>query len=263
MQRRKFLQLTAQTALATAILNRAAARANADETPKVPDDLELFLLIGQSNMAGRGKPEAQDITTDPGIWMMNQEMNWVLARDPIHFDKPIAGVGLAHQFARELVAHNPTANIGLIPAALGGSSLDEWHSGGELFNNAVARTCEAMKRGTLKGILWHQGEADSNADKVATYADRFGAMTAQLRHELNAVSVPVVMGELVQSRPENAAFNAALPAISASVPNCVWVSSEGLADRGDKLHFSPASFRELGKRYAAAYLKLQNAEKAG
>ena len=259
MQRREFLKISAQTALATAVLLRAQRETSAQQTPKVPDEMQLFLLIGQSNMAGRGKPEAQDKITDPRIWMMNKKMNWVLAKDPVHFDKPIAGVGLSSEFARALVARDADAKIGLIPCAMGGSSMDEWNPDGELFDNAVARTCEAMKRGKLTGILWHQGEADSNADRVATYSDRFSTMIAQLRAKLHAETVPVVMGELVQSRPENAAFNAALPTISAAVPHCTWVSSQGLEDRGDKLHFSPAAFRELGRRYAAAFLDLQKA----
>ncbi len=261
MQRRDFLKISAQIVMASAVLNHTMRAANAqEEAPQAstaPDDMRLFLLIGQSNMAGRGKPEAQDKVTDPRIWMMNQEMNWVPAKDPVHFDKPIAGVGLASEFARTLVAREPQIKIGLIPCAMGGSKLDEWIADGELFTNAVTRTCAAMKNGTLTGILWHQGEADSNADKVATYAARFAPMIAQLRARLHAQTVPVVMGELVQSRPENAAFNAALPAISAAVPNCDWVSSQGLEDRGDKLHFSPASYRELGRRYAAKFLEME------
>ena len=263
MQRREFLKITALSALSSAVVLHTAQEARAQETvPAVPDEMQLFLLVGQSNMAGRGKPEAQDKVTDPRIWMLDKELKWVLAKDPVHFDKPIAGVGLSSEFARTLVARDPGAKIGLIPCAMGGSSLDEWHAGGELFDNAVARTCEAMKHGALTGILWHQGEADSRADRVASYSERFSAMIAQLRAKLDAQNVPVVMGELVQTRPENAAFNAALPAISAAVPLCTWVSSAGLDDRGDKLHFSPASFRTLGQRYAAAFVELQKTAEA-
>ena len=42
-------------------------------------------------------------------------------------------------------------------------------------------------------------------------------------------------------------------AIAASVPNVAYVSSEGLRDKGDKLHFDAASQRVFGARYAAAY----------
>lgn len=274
MQKREFLKTTGQIALAGTALLVTGWGAHAQDTPKVatpmesaptekaPEDMQLFLLIGQSNMAGRGKAEAQDKATDAGIWMMNQEMNWVLAKDPIHFDKPIAGVGPGHQFARTLKEHEPTANIGLIPAAMGGSSMDEWKAGDKLYTNAIERACAAMKNGQLKGILWHQGEADTKPERTATYPARFAAMIAQLRKDLDAAEVPVIIGELVYTREVNVPFNETIPTISAAVPNSGWVSAEGLPDRGDKLHFSAEGARGLGKRYAEKFLEMKKAAKA-
>ncbi len=265
MQRREFLKITSQAALASALLVQTRRDVHAQENSSAqeipPDNMQLFLLMGQSNMSGRGKIEPQDQVTNPRIWMLTQNLKWTLAKDPLHFDKPIARVGLSSEFARTLVAHDPKITIGLIPCAVGGTSLDEWNPNGALFSNAVTRAREAMKHGTLAGVLWHQGEADSKAQQVATYAARFAAMIAQLRLQLNAEQVPVVMGELVRTRPASATFNAALPAISAKVPHCTWVSSEDLIDGGDRLHFDSASLRTFGKRYAAAFLKLQEAEK--
>jgi len=222
-----------------------------------PDHLQLFLLIGQSNMAGRGKVEAADQETNPGIFMLTKDLQWVPAKDPVHFDKPVAGVGLCSEFARVVAKQDPTANIGLIPCAVGGTSLDQWKPGGQLYRNAVDRAKEAMKHGTLTGILWHQGEADSASAKVAIYGDRFSAMIEQLRKDLDAGSVPVVMGELGRFRPENAEFNAALPAVASKVPLCVSVSAEGLTDKGDHLHFDTPSLHQFGQRYAEAFLKLK------
>ena len=45
---------------------------------------QLFLLIGQSNMAGRGPVEAQDKEIIPGVFMLNKEMAWAPAVDPLH-----------------------------------------------------------------------------------------------------------------------------------------------------------------------------------
>ena len=39
--------------------------------------------------------------------------------------------------------------------------------------------------------------------------------------------------------------------------NVRYVSSEGLAHKGDSLHFSAAAARTLGRRYAEAYLALE------
>ncbi len=97
-----------------------------------PKQMKLFLLIGQSNMAGRGKVEAQDQVVNPRIFMLTKDLKWVPAKDPVHFDKPAAGVGLGSEFAREILKADPNASIGLIPCAVGGTSLDQWKTGGPL-----------------------------------------------------------------------------------------------------------------------------------
>ncbi len=222
-----------------------------------PGNMQLFLLIGQSNMAGRGAVEPSDKATDPRIFMLTKEQQWVPAKDPVHFDKPVAGVGLCSEFARQMVAANPKIKVGLIPCAVGGTSLDQWKAGGSLYNNAIARAREAMKHGTLAGILWHQGESDCESGKVATYGERFAAMIGQLRKDLQAENVPVIMGELGQFKPSGKAFNAALPEVIRRVPLCALATSEDLTDKGDKTHFDSPSLRIFGKRYAEAFLKLK------
>jgi len=50
-------------------------------------------------MAGCGTVEAQDKTPHPRVLMLNMADAWVPAIDPLHFDKPAAGVGLGKTFA--------------------------------------------------------------------------------------------------------------------------------------------------------------------
>lgn len=224
---------------------------------EAPENLDLFLLIGQSNMAGRGKVTPQDQVIHPRIFMLGKDLQWVPAKDPVHFDKPIAAVGLASEFARVIAAKEPATRVGLIPCAAGGTSLDQWKPGGELYNKAIERSRAAMKNGKLRGILWHQGEADSAPEKVATYADRFSAMIAQLRKDLGADGIPVVVGELGRFRTASKAFNENLPEVSAAVPHCAFVTAEDLTDNNDKLHFDAESLRTFGRRYAETFLKLE------
>ena len=175
----------------------------------------------------------------------------------MHFDKPkVAGVGLCSEFARRAAAKDPDAKIGLVPCAFGGTSLDQWKPGSALYTNAVARMRVALKSGRLAGILWHQGEADSAAPKVATYPARFAAMIAQLLKDLGAENVPVMVGELGRFRPASAPFNAMLPEVARTVPMCAIVSAEGLGHGGDSLHFDYAALHAFGKRYFEAYERL-------
>jgi hypothetical protein len=222
-----------------------------------PTDLRLFLLIGQSNMAGRGKVEPADQTTHPRIFMLNKASAWAPAKDPLHSDKPkAAGVGLGSEFARRFAASAPDAKIGLIPCAFGGTSLDQWKPGGALYTNAVARARAAMKNGTLAGILWHQGEADCSEQKRDSYPARFSALIAQLRRDLGAEQAPVLVGELGWFTESKKQFNAMLPSVASAVPRCAVVSAEGLGANSDNLHFNRAALIEFGKRYFQTYEKL-------
>ncbi len=223
-----------------------------------PNNMRLFLLIGQSNMAGRGIVEPQDQITHPRTFMLTKALRWELAIDPVHFDQPtLVGVGLGSEFARTLVNADPKIAVGLIPCAMGGTSLDQWQPGGALYANAVTRTREAMKNGKLAGILWHQGESEMKGSASA-YGARFSTMIQQLRQDLGAEQVPVIVGELGQflREPNVLEFRAAFSKLPESVPLCGFVSSTGLADKGDKLHFDSPSLRIFGARYAAAFAEI-------
>ena len=81
-------------------------------------------------MAGRGVVEAQDRVADLDVVMLDRTLHWVPAIDPVHYDKPIAGVGPGHSFARDARgATIRTLHIGLIPAAVGGSPISSWEPG--------------------------------------------------------------------------------------------------------------------------------------
>jgi hypothetical protein len=215
----------------------------------------VFLLIGQSNMAGRGRIEPVDLVPDPRVFVLNRGGRWAPAVAPLHFDKPdIAGVGPGGTFGRAVAAAHPDWIVGLVPAAMGGSSLDEWRPGGKLYTDAVARTRTALRGGArLTAILWHQGESDEALPLAQTYVPRFAAMIAQLRADLNAGNVPLIAGEIGRFTSAAAHVNPQLARLPAAVPRCRLVSSAGLTDRGDHLHFDSASARELGRRYAQAF----------
>jgi len=211
-------------------------------------------------MAGRGVVEAQDKEPIPHVYMLTKEMEWKPAVDPLHWDKPaVAGVGLARSFAKELLKSNPGANIGLIPVAFGGTSLDEWKPGDKLYNNAVERARFAMKSGKLRGILWHQGEADSGKEENArTYRERFNRVIGSLREDLNAPNVPVVIGQLGEfyEAPFVKVVTEQHFLIPLQVPRTAVVPSAGLKPKSDNVHFDSPSLREFGRRYAHAFLML-------
>jgi hypothetical protein len=238
----------------------SASRAAPASAQKAPHDLSIVLLIGQSNMSGRGAIGPQDRVAIPRVFALNAAGQWGPAIDPLHWDKPkAAGVGPGREFAHVLANARPGTRIGLVPAAVGGSSLEQWQPGGNLYNQALARLRMALKSGTLVAILWHQGETEANkADRAANYATRWVTMMKQLRTDAGAPRVPVVAGELGEflKRPYAHVVNAQLDSLPDLLDNVAVASAKGLQDRGDGLHFDAASQREFGRRYARALLML-------
>ena len=119
----------------------------------------------------------------------------------------------------------------------------------------------ALKAGTLKGILWHQGESDSTDQLAPAYEAKLHDLIARLRKELDGPQVPFIAGQMgvFAESPWNDAkkqVDQAHRDLPKKVENTAFVSAEGLHHRGDKVHFDSPSYRELGKRYAEAFLKM-------
>lgn len=215
--------------------------------------MDLYLLIGQSNMAGRGVLTDSNRVSADRIFKFDADMRWQRAEEPIHFDKPdIAGAGLAASFARAMADRCEGVTIGLIPCAVGGTRIERWVEGGDLWSNAVARARIAMRSGTLRGILWHQGEGDCSAELAPLWGAKLEGMIASFRRELG--HVPFIAGELGRylENSYHEDINAHLHALEGSVSDYGVASSEGLTCKSDNVHFDTVALREFGLRYAAA-----------
>lgn len=245
--------------------------------PARKEKFQLYLLIGQSNMAGRGPVEAQDTVPNRHVLRLNPAGQWEVAKDPIHFDKPVAAVGPGLTFGRLMAAADTTVSIGLVPCAVGGSGIDAWVPGAYFadtkthpYDDALARARTAMRAGILAGIIWHQGESDSSPEKSTLFQQKITLLIKQLREDLQAPTVPFVAGQLPafqinkpgpDGRPHRndaaVRINKAVAELQKQVPNYACITAEGTADVGDHTHFNAASARLMGQRYAAAMRQLQ------
>lgn len=246
-----------------------ATLAPAEDAPLPPKDkFHLFLLVGQSNMAGRGVVEEQDKTPHPRVLMLSKDGKWVPATDPMHFDKPSVGVGLGKTFGQIIADANPGVTIGLIPCAVGGSHIDAWKPGefyaptkSHPWDDMANRVAIALPAGTLKGILWHQGEADSSLELAQSYEPKLHDLVSRMRKEVNAPDATFIAGQMGKFAdtpwpPEKTIVDQVHQDLARKVPHAAFVSAEGLTHKGDKVHFDSPSYRELGKRFAAAYVKM-------
>ena len=52
------------------------------------ENVWVFIMAGQSNMAGRGIVEAEDTISDKRIFSINKDGQIIIAKEPIHFYEP-------------------------------------------------------------------------------------------------------------------------------------------------------------------------------
>ena len=228
------------------------------------DNVWVFMMAGQSNMAGRGFVEPGDTIPDNRILTINKENEVILAKEPLHFYEPkMTGLDCGMSFARELLAYIPDSiSILMVPTAVGGSSILKWlsdapHRGVPLLSNFKEKVEIAQKYGEIKGVLWHQGESDIKADRIKKRKEHLDSLFTQFRTMAGNKELPIVMGKLgnYSKDPKNwKKMNARIQRYARKDKYAVAVNSNDLADRGDKLHFNSEGQRELGKRYANIYL---------
>ena len=228
-----------------------------------PQEYDIFLLIGQSNMAGRGRMIEADKQAIDGVYLLNNAGKVEKAVAPlnkystIRKDIRMQQISMGNNFSKEI--HEKTGHkILLVVNARGGSSIKEWSPNikDNFCDVAIERTRTALKYGKLKGILWHQGETDS--DDPSFYMDSLKVIVTHLRKELKAKTVPFVAGEIAQWHKNNEQFNNMLHHINDHITHSDWVSSKDcswLKNQNDP-HFSREGQLILGKRYADKIWKM-------
>ncbi|RTE10866.1 sialate O-acetylesterase [Paenibacillus whitsoniae] len=235
-------------------------------------DFHLYLFIGQSNMSGRAPVESQDLPAISRAYLFNGLNQWEEAKPGLVTNRPsltatqgfnryssvedstkVNGLNVASSFAKAITLSNPQITVGLISNARGGTSIAEWQKGAGtgLYEEAVRRTKEAMKTGTLKGIIWHQGESDQSKANT-TYMSSLQQLVGDLRADLSSPTVPFVAGQLLPTK--SADFNQMITTIPQFIANSYWVANTDTVSIGDGSHFNAASQRLLGQRYAEEIL---------
>ena len=240
---------------------------------QAPKELDFYLCIGQSNMAGRGTLTSEVMDTLQGVWLLNASGIFEPAVNPlnrystIRKELSLQRMGPVYSFAKEmhLLSERP---IGLVVNARGGSSINSWLKGSPdgYYEEALKRVEEAQTRGGhLRAVIWHQGEADCAYPEA--YLRKLVQFITDLRHDLKCPDIPVVVGEISHwnwtKRSEGTRpFNSMINQIIHFLPYTLCVSSEGLSpdiNESDP-HFDTESQIILGQRYAKAVWQLLQKE---
>lgn len=286
--RRRDLLVGAGATAGTAAFGLTATRAIAGEPAAAPDpDFHVYLAFGQSNMEGfPGIEPADRDGIDPRFQMLaavdfanlgRKQGEWYPAVPPLC--RSSTGLCPADYFGRTLVERLPQrVRVGVLNVSVAGCKIemfdrDAWQAyaataqpwmtriiaeyGGNPYQRLVDMARVAQRQGVIKGILLHQGESNTNDD---AWPDKVAKIYRNLLADLGleAARVPLLAGETVNADQQGAAasVNEIIARLPQVVPTARVVSSKGCEARGDRLHFTPAGYRELGRRYAQALLAL-------
>lgn len=232
----------------------------------------------------------------------------VQAEDPLHIPldpdntsgKNVSYIGMGLSFAKEALK-NTQNDIVLVPAAWSGSAFctnangpnGQWNAQETsdpnlgntwLFDRAVARTNLALAEtgGILRGILWHQGESDSNDRCADQYLPNLERLARELRLQINQdrrgsslrqgdANIPFVLGTMSRGIDSDGDFSVFWPAkqkvddahhiLPSTVSHASLTASDDLTPAngfpcGNEscIHYGAAALRELGRRYYDALL---------
>ncbi|KAI3761138.1 hypothetical protein L1987_51546 [Smallanthus sonchifolius] len=231
---------------------------------------DVFILAGQSNMAGRGGVIDGDwdgiippeIKASPGrILRLGGDLRWVDAQEPLHADIDVnktCGVGPGMAFANAVLRGDPRRFrvVGLVPCAIGGSGIGEWSRGGRLYEGLTRRAAAAVGGGgEIRAVLWFQGERDTlNISDAELYKERLHKLFIDLRTDLKSPLLPVIQVALASGEgPYIEMVRKAQHGIN--LPNVMTVDAKGLLLQPDGLHLSTSAQVQVGKMLAHAMLK--------
>ncbi|XP_009586847.1 putative carbohydrate esterase At4g34215 [Nicotiana tabacum] len=253
-----------------------------DNTGK--NNLQIFLLAGQSNMAGRGgvTKEVSTEGTITKVWngfvpqeckpnqkilRFNAALKWEEAHEPMNYGIDClasCGLGPGMAFANEILKKDSEFGvIGLVPCARGGTPLSKWHRGSLPYDDLVKRAKSAEKDGgIIRGLLWYHGESDvkgGNGSKV--YKTNLEKFIHDLRTDLNSPNLPIL--QVILPYPKEPFKGPYIEEVRATqlainVPNVVKIDAKGLELGPDGIHLTTPAQVQLGHMFAHAFLSLKS-----
>jgi hypothetical protein len=224
----------------------------------------IFILAGQSNMAGRGIIMPEDTISNKHVLMLDKNNEWVYAKEPLHYyEAQRTGLDCGLSFAKELSKKfGDQITIGLVPCAVGGSSIEQWlgdstYRNVKLYSNLLEKLKAAAPYGTIKGMLWHQGETNATASAYNHYKEKLESFFSKLRKDLNQSDMPIYIAQLSSfltryQFPMADEVNNDIASIATESKNVHLVNTTDLPVMKDSIHFNTNSQREMGRRFAKA-----------
>lgn len=245
--------------------------------------VKIFLLGGQSNMDGCGRwhelPENMRETPDNVRIWDNQKQEWK------KIGEDTTAIARKLQFGPELVfSHRistafPDHEIRLVKTSAGGTSLAlGWLPEKKKmyarftanYQNAIANLEKSGHAVEIAGMLWMQGEGDSDTiERAEAYEKNLIILLADVREKTGKPKLPVVMGRISSSLLKETPWSfdhapivqKAQESVAAKDADTYLVPTDDLPTLEDNTHFDTAGQLTLGQRMTEQMLKALAPEK--
>lgn len=217
---------------------------------------QVYLFAGQSNMAGQGlsKQLPRAYRQHPrNVVFYYQGRRHTLGSNTFFGPE----IGFAHKIARAY----PNKKHIIIKQAAGGSSIQQWLPGQQLYQALVRQPTWVHEKRLVKvdAVFWMQGERDARTKKQASqYELRLKYFIQSIRKKLGIPNSWFIMGEVNPQTPifkKTSTIRQAQRKVMHDMPHAVLVSTKGLGKNQDKIHYNTYGQLELGKRFAQTFIK--------
>lgn len=226
----------------------------------------VFLLLGQSNMAGYPKAQDSDKQKNQQIQVLGfddcsatgrKSDQWDVAVPPLH-ECFQGAIGPGDWFSKTMISKYPAGDtIWLVPCAFSGEAIATMSKGGTHWDRIVSRAKKGQEKGPIEGMLFHQGESDCGNSQWPSWVN---SMYTDLKSALSLTKdVPFLAGELP---PDSKCSNHTplvdkLPSVMGSFTYVISAASLTIdsSDTQWHMHFDHDSQVTFGKRYADTMIK--------
>jgi eukaryotic-like serine/threonine-protein kinase len=205
---------------------------------------EVFVAAGQSNSTNSGEEKLQPVS---GMVSTFSGEIWRPANDPQPGVHDSSGKGSFCPALGDALAKHFKVPVAFAVTGHGGTNVEQWRPGGDLFNWMEARIMQLGPQG-FRAVLWHQGESDG-ATTQAEYHSRLKAIIER-SNLVAGWSFPWIVAQLGSTNLRKARIQLESDGAAFLGPDTDLLKDENRGNGGKDVHFSRVGLIQHGEAWA-------------
>nr|GLL44081.1 probable carbohydrate esterase At4g34215 [Ipomoea trifida] len=242
----------------------------AEEFMKQDKGFESNMVIDKHNESVWNHVTPPECLPNPSILRFASNNSWVPVEEPLHADidvtkAKVCEVGPGIAFANHLLKRDPEVGvIGLVPCAIGGTTLNEWLPAAKAYyNQMLVRTYGAMRAsnngGQIRALLWYQGESEAKGkDYPSPFASNLEIFFNSVRHDFGLPALPIIQVALPSATDDSYVKDIRKFQLELKLPMLSTVDANGSQLQNDSVHLTSTAQVHLGIAMANAFLQISH-----